>query len=74
MKKLTAHQKIMRAHKRNTGLRMSADDVDQLAFDDAIRTRAYWDDNPDEERTDSDIERRNRSIANGGTGDGVEGE
>lgn len=45
-------QKIMRAAKRGSGLRLTADEVAVLASDSAIEARAWNDD-------EADIERRN---------------
>lgn len=49
--RLTPHQRIMRAAHRGTGLRLTANEVELLALDDAIVTRAISDDegesNPD---------------------------
>lgn len=42
--KLSVHQKIMRAWRRGTGIRLTPDDVEKLAFDDAISTAASNDD------------------------------
>lgn len=42
--KSTPHQRIVKAAKRGTGMRLSADDVQVLATDDAIITRAMSDD------------------------------
>lgn len=49
-RKLTPWQKIMRASKRGTGLRLSADEVWNLSRDNAIETLAGNDDEglPDE--------------------------
>lgn len=44
MGKLTPHQKIMRAAKRETGLRLTAEEVYDLSRDDAIATCAANDD------------------------------
>ena len=41
---LTPWQKIMRAGRRGTGARLTADDVKRLMSDEAIRTRAELDD------------------------------
>lgn len=41
---LTPHQRIMRAAKRGTGLRLTAKQVFDLSRDDAIRTCAQNDD------------------------------
>ncbi len=41
---LTPHQKIMRAAKNGTGLRLNADEVWVLSMDDAIATAATNDD------------------------------
>lgn len=41
---LSPHQKIMRAAKRGTGLRLTADEVFQLSRDGAIATCAENDD------------------------------
>jgi len=41
---MTVHQKIMRAAKRGTGLRLTADEVFQLSRDGAIATCAENDD------------------------------
>ncbi len=40
----TPYQRIMRAAKRGTGLRLSAEDAAMLSFDHAIVARAEWDD------------------------------
>lgn len=40
MKRLDPWQKIMRAAKRGTGLKLSADEVLRLSYDDAIATTA----------------------------------
>ena len=42
--RLTPWQRIMRADRRSTGLRLSADDVGRLAADGAIVQRAALDD------------------------------
>lgn len=42
--KMTVYQRIMRAFKRGTGLRLSPEDVSRLAKDDAISTVARNDD------------------------------
>mgnify|MGYP000296510414 CR=1 FL=1 len=47
-KKLTPYQRIMREAQRGRGVRLSADDVWALSFDDAISTRASHDDEADE--------------------------
>lgn len=44
MSALTPYQKIMRAAKRRTGLRLSPDEVRALSGDDAIATVAMNDD------------------------------
>lgn len=41
--KLTPWQKIMRAAKRGTGLRLTADECSRLGMDGAIETRATLD-------------------------------
>lgn len=41
---LTPHQKIMRAAKRGTGLRLTADEIYRLSLDSAIENRAVSDD------------------------------
>lgn len=46
---MTPWQRIMRAAKRGTGLRLSPDDALRLSRDDAIETRAALDDERDEE-------------------------
>jgi len=43
-KTLTVHQKIMAAAARGTGLRLSADEVERLSTDEAIRQCAENDD------------------------------
>lgn len=43
-KKLTVHQRIMRAAKNCTGMRLSPDEVYVLSLDDAISTCAMEDD------------------------------
>lgn len=54
---MTPHQKIMRAAKRGTGLRLTAKEVAELSFDDAIATLAINDD----ERNREDVSNpRNR--------------
>ena len=53
-KKLTPHQKIMRAAAAGKGLRLSSDEVWYLSCDGAIETRADWDDHPEDEATDRD--------------------
>ena len=40
----TPWQRIVRAYKKNRGIRLSADDVCRLNYDDAITTRAMLDD------------------------------
>lgn len=52
----TPHQKIMRAAKRGTGLRLTVDEVQRLSEDDAIATCAVDDD-------ENEIERRNEERA-----------
>lgn len=47
---MTPHQRIARAARRGTGLRLTADEVWDLWEDDAIRTRADADDERDERR------------------------
>lgn len=42
--KLTPHQRIVRASKRNTGCYLTAEDCHALSFDDAIITAARNDD------------------------------
>jgi hypothetical protein len=52
---LTPWQRIARAAKRDTGLRLSADEVSRLSMDDAIMRRAELDDlgiDHEEELTD----------------------
>ena len=53
MKRLTPHQRIMRASERGTGCRLSAEDCEALAGDHAIMQRAADDDEmaklPDDE-------------------------
>jgi len=46
---LTVHRRIMRAAKRNTGLKLTAVDVRDLSRDNAIETCARNDDEADEE-------------------------
>ncbi len=52
--KLTPYQRIMRAARRCTGVRLSPDDVQALSMDDAISTVAYNDDEADEEERAAD--------------------
>lgn len=54
--KKTPHQKIMRAFRRKTGVRLTADEVWHLGMDDAISTCAANDD-------ENEIERRNEERA-----------
>jgi hypothetical protein len=42
--KKTPYQKIMRAYRRGTGLRLTAEEIEQLAQDDAISVAAANDD------------------------------
>lgn len=44
MRRLSAYQRIVRAAKRGTGLRLDADEVAKLAQDEAIRSIAEQDD------------------------------
>jgi hypothetical protein len=44
------YQKILRAAKRGTGLRLSAEEVAALALDSSIETVAWQDDEADERR------------------------
>lgn len=46
-KKLTPHQKIIRAAERGVGVRLDAEEVSQLAFDQAILQCAENDDDPE---------------------------
>lgn len=55
-RKLTPHQRIMRAAKAQKGLRLSADEVFHLSKDNAIETRAAWDDNPEDEADERAID------------------
>lgn len=44
MKRLSVYQRIMRASKRSTGIRISAQECFDLSLDGAISTRAELDD------------------------------
>ena len=48
--KLTPYQRIVRAAKTGTGVRLTADEAWQMARDTAILQRAEWDDDPEGER------------------------
>ncbi len=50
VKRLSPHQRIVRAAKRGTGVRFTAQEVDRLAEDHAIHQVATWDDMADEDR------------------------
>ncbi len=53
---MTPHQKIMRAFRRQKGLRLNATEVRELAIDDAISTRAANDDETDAEEKEASKE------------------
>ena len=55
-RKLTPHQRIMRAAKARKGLRLTAGEVFHLSKDSAIETRAEWDDRPDDEAEERAID------------------
>lgn len=59
---MTPHQKIMRAAKRGTGCRLTADEVIQLSMDDAVATRAA---NDEADRIES-VRRQVEYESNGG--------
>lgn len=42
--KLTPHQRIIRASERGTGIRLTEEEVWILSCDDAVASRAEWDD------------------------------
>lgn len=54
--KKTPHQRIMRAARCRVGVRLTAEEVQELSRDDAISTRAAVDD-------ENEIERRNEERA-----------
>jgi hypothetical protein len=49
---LTPYQKILRASKRGTGVVLTADDVDRLMVDTAIRDRAELDEDDRDDEFD----------------------
>lgn len=51
-RRLTPHQKIMRAAKRKTGLRLTSAEVWALSCDSAIETRGTLDDSGNDENDD----------------------
>ena len=51
---MTAHQKIMRAAKRGTGLRLTAKEISMLSMDQAIEQAAANDDAEDDSQTYAD--------------------
>lgn len=53
--KKTPHQRICDAAKKGAGVRLTADEVAQLADDEAIRARAEMDDMNEAGTPDSDI-------------------
>jgi hypothetical protein len=52
-KKQTPWQRIMAASKKNVGVRLSADEVWALSFDDAIQTKAQNDDEDENDEEDT---------------------
>lgn len=52
---MTPHQKIIRAADRGTGVRFTADEVQLLAKDDAIRMRSQHDDSKDADPSRDDM-------------------
>ncbi len=55
------YQRIMRAAKAGTGVRLTEDEARQLSRDQAIVQRAEWDDDPDSEQMQAEADRCVRS-------------